>query len=311
MKIGISLPQTGPHATAENLARVAVRAEELGYDSVWVLERLLWPVKPKEPYPASPDGSLPEAYQIVLDPIETLVYVAAHTSRVELGTSVVVLPYHTPVELARRTATLDVLSAGRAVVGVGAGWSQDEFEAAGVPFEKRGARADEFLEAMIRIWTEDPVSFAGKFYSIPESKIGPKPAQKPHPPIFVAGFGQYTFDRAARFGAGWNPSGLPSFEWLENMINQFRKTAEQAGSHNTEVALRAFSMIFPESRASERKPMMGTLEEVREDTRRLRRMGVTHLIHSPPEIGFDPGAGIDRMLEVIEQLIEISDKDSD
>lgn len=308
MKVGISLPQIGPHATAENLARFARRAEELGYDSVWVLERLLWPVNPKEPYPASPDGRLPEAYKIVLDPIETLTYVAAHTERVELGTSVVVLAYHTPVELARRIATLDVLSGGRAVVGVGAGWSHDEFEAAGVPFAKRGARSDEFLEAMVRIWAEDPVSFDGNFYHIPESYIGPKPLQKPHPPIFVAGFVQYTFDRAARFRSGWNPSGLPSFEWLEKMIGGFRETAARRGSHNTEVALRAFSMVFAEPQAGERKPMMGTIEQVREDTRRLRDMGVTHLIHSPPAIGFDPDADIDRMLRVIEQLIESSGK---
>ncbi|HEY3137075.1 MAG TPA: LLM class flavin-dependent oxidoreductase, partial [Blastocatellia bacterium] len=131
MKVGMSLPQIGPQASPESLVKVASRAEELGYDSVWVLERLLWPLNPKEPYPATPDGSLPEAYQIVFDPIETLTFVAAHTRKVQLGTSVVVLPYHTPVQLARRIATLDVLSGGRALVGVGAGWSRDEFEAVG------------------------------------------------------------------------------------------------------------------------------------------------------------------------------------
>src|SRR5215210_7891991 len=110
MKIGISLPQLGPQATRENLISVARRAEEIGYDSIWVLERLLWPTSPQEPYPASPDGLLPEAYKTVLDPIETLTFVSAYTSRVRLGTSVIVLPYHTPVQLARRLAKLDVLS---------------------------------------------------------------------------------------------------------------------------------------------------------------------------------------------------------
>ena len=181
MKIGISLPQIGPQASPENLVSVARRAEELGYDSVWVLERLLWPVNPQEPYPASPDGHLPETYQIVFDPLETLAFVAAHTTRVQLGTSVIVLPYHTPIHLARRISTIDALSGGRVAVGVGAGWSRDEFEAAGTPFERRGARSDEFLEAMIALWTKDPVGFDGKFYHIPESKIGPKPVQKPHP----------------------------------------------------------------------------------------------------------------------------------
>ncbi len=131
VKIGCSLPQLGLQANRENLVRVALRAEELGYDSVWVLERLLWPIEPRDPYPVTPDGKLPETYRVVLDPLETLTFVAALTSKVKLGTSVLVLPYHTPVDLARRIATLDVLSSGRAEVGVGIGWSRDEFEAAG------------------------------------------------------------------------------------------------------------------------------------------------------------------------------------
>ncbi|HVG20853.1 MAG TPA: LLM class flavin-dependent oxidoreductase, partial [Blastocatellia bacterium] len=102
MKTGMSLPQLGPQASRENLIKVARRAEELGYDSLWVLERLLWPMNPQEPYPASPDGSLPDTYKVVLDPLETLTFVAAHTERAQLGTSVLVLPYHTPIELARR-----------------------------------------------------------------------------------------------------------------------------------------------------------------------------------------------------------------
>ena len=306
MKVGISLPQIGAQASPENLITIANRAEELGYDSVWVLERLLWPLNPREPYPAAPDGRLPEAYQTVFDPLETLTFVAAHTRKVQLGTSVLVLPYHTPIQLARRIATLDVLSGGRVLVGVGAGWSHDEFESVGTPFERRGARCDEFLRAMIEIWTKDPVKFEGRFYQIPESRVGPRPIQRPHPPIYVAGFGQYTFNRAVEFGNGWNPAGIGSLEWLEGMIGQFRKTAENAGRGEMEVVLRSFTHVFDESTHNSRAPMMGTRDEVREDTRRLRDMGVTHLIHSPAAIGFDPRAGLDDMLEVMEQLMEIS-----
>ena len=306
MKVGISLPQLGPQALPENLVAVARRAEELGYDSVWVLERLLWPLAPKEPYPAAPDGRLPETYQSVLDPLETLTFVAAHTAKVQLGTSVLVLPYHTPIQLARRLASLDVLSNGRVLVGVGVGWSQDEFEAAGTPFERRGARCDEFLRAMIELWTKDPVRFEGEFYNIPESKVGPKPVQKPHPPIYVAGFGQYTFDRAAKYGNGWNPAGIMSFEVLEAMITQFRQTAERAGRANMEVVLRAFTMLFKEPAGSSRSPMTGSADQVREDTVRLRDIGVTHLIQSPPAVGFDPSATTDQILVLLERLIEIS-----
>jgi probable F420-dependent oxidoreductase len=305
MKIGMSLPQLGAQASAENLIAVARRAEDLGYDSLWVLERLLWPLAPQEPYPASPDGHLPETYQTVLDPIETLTFVAAHTSRVQLGTSVLVLGYHTPIQLARRLATLDVLSNGRALVGVGVGWSRDEFEAAGTPFARRGARADEFLDALIALWTKDPVAFDGEFYHIPESFVGPKPVQKPHPPIYVAGFGQYTLDRAVKYGQGWNPSGMPSFEWLEGMIKQLRETAARAGRDAMEVVFRAFTVVLDQSTA-ERQPMMGTLAQIKEDMARLRDIGVTHLIHSPAAIGFTPSASMDEGLALMERLIEVS-----
>ena len=303
MKVGISLPQLGPQASAENLIRVARRAEEIGYDSAWVLERILWPTNPKEPYPASPDGSLPEAYQIVFDPLESLTFVAAHTSKIRLGTSVLVLPYHTPIQLARRIATLDVLSGGRVDVGVGVGWSRDEFEAVGTPYERRGARCDEFLQAMIAVWTKDPVSFDGQFYHIPESKVGPKPLQKPHPPIYVAGFGAYAFERAAKYGSGWNPSGIPSWEWLERMIKQLHETARVAGAGQMAVVLRAFTIVLPQ--AGKRAPMMGTLDQVKEDIHRLRDIGVTELVHSPPSIGFGP-ASMDEGIKVMEQLIEVS-----
>lgn len=303
MKVGISLPQLGPQASAENLIRVARRAEELGYDSAWVLERLLWPISPKEPYPASPDGSLPDAYQLVFDPLETLTFVAAHTSKIRLGTSVLVLPYHTPIQLARRIATLDVLSGGRVDVGVGAGWSRDEFEAAGTPFERRGARSEEFLRAMIEIWTKDPVSFNGEFYHIPESMVGPKPLQKPHPPIYVAGFGAYVFERAAKYGNGWNPAGVPSWEWLEGMIKQLHETSRRTGAGAMAVVLRSFTIVFPQ--AGKRAPMMGTLDEVKEDIKRLRDIGVTELVHSPPSIGFGPSS-MDEGVELMERLIEIS-----
>ena len=302
MKLGISLPQLGPQASPEALIKVSKRAEELGYDSVWVLERILWPLAPREPYPAASDGKLPETYQSVLDPIETLTFVAAHTTRVQLGTSVLVLPYHSPIQLARRIASLDVLSRGRALVGVGAGWSRDEFEAAGTPFEKRGARCDEFLRAMIEIWTKDPVKFDGQFYRIPESMVGPKPIQKPYPPIYVAGFGQYTFDRAAKFGEGWNPAGIMSFEALEGMIKQFQQTARDAGKDRMEVVLRSFTMVFPKPAGKDRTPMTGSLEQVQEDTTRLREIGVTHLIQSPPAIGFDSRVSVDDMLDLTEKL---------
>ena len=289
MKAGFSLPQIGPQATPENLIRVAQRAEELGYHSLWVLERLLWPLNPREPYPASADGSLPEAYQTVFDPIETLTFVAAHTRKIRLGTSVLVLPYHTPIQLARRIATLDILSGGRVDLGVGAGWSSDEFEAAGTPFKQRGARSDEFLDAMIALWTKDPVSFDGRFYHIPPSKVGPKPLQKPHPPIYVAGFGEYAIQRAAKYGSGWNPAGVSDYNWLGQMISRLHQIGREMGRPQLDVVLRVFPVIFDQPRSGQqpqRQPMMGTLDDIRADAQKLAGIGVTELIYGPAEMGW-------------------------
>jgi len=306
MKLGIQLLQTGPQASAENIIKMAQHAEELGYDSLWTFERTLWPINPQEPYPASADGKLPEAVQIVFDPLETLTFVAAHTKRVRLGTSVLVLGYHNPLQLARRISTLDVLSGGRVDVGTGIGWSHDEYQAAGTPFERRGARGDEFLQVMIDIWTKDPVGFEGEFYSIPESKIGPKPAQKPYPPIYIGGSGIHTYERAARFGAGWNPSGIQRLDTLEQSIKEFHQTAANRGSSNTGIVLRVFTMLLDSSPGEGRAPMIGTLDELREDYKRLRDIGVTELMLTPAEIGFIPGTDIEPGLRRMEQLIEIA-----
>src|SRR5450759_604040 len=131
MKIGFALPNIGPVATTEAVIAVAQRAEELGYNSLWTIERLLSPVNPQTPYPATPDGSLPEEYKHALDPLEALTFAAAHTRTITLGTSVLDIPYYNPVLLARRLTTLDVLSHGRLRVGFGLGWSQDEMDATG------------------------------------------------------------------------------------------------------------------------------------------------------------------------------------
>jgi len=193
LKIGLVLPQAGQQATRENVIQMAKNAESEGFDSLWVFERLLWPINPQTPYVGTPDGSLPIEYQIMLDPLETLTYVAANTNKIALGTSVIDMLFHNPVILARRLATLDILSEGRSIAGFGIGWSKDEYQASNIPFQNRGKRADEFIQVLKRIWTDDVVEFKGKYYSIPASKIGPKPIQKPHPPVYLGSLAQIHF----------------------------------------------------------------------------------------------------------------------
>jgi alkanesulfonate monooxygenase SsuD/methylene tetrahydromethanopterin reductase-like flavin-dependent oxidoreductase (luciferase family) len=181
MKVGITLPNLGPQATRDNILQTAIQAEKEGFDSVWTITRILWPLKPQTPYGGTPDGTLPIEYQNALDPLDVLVYVAANTSKISLGTCVVDMFFYTPVMLAKRYATLDILSQGRVIAGLGLGWSKDEYQASNIPFANRGERADEFLQVLTKIWADDVVEFKGKYYNIPASKINPKPIQKPVP----------------------------------------------------------------------------------------------------------------------------------
>ena len=212
MKLGFALPTAGDWATPENQIRVARQAEALGYHSLWVFQRLLYALEPKNEYPPVPGKVWPKPFERVFDPIVTLAYVAAATQRIRLGTSVLIMPFYQPVVLAKQLATLDVLSGGRLDVGLGLGWSQDEYEAVGVPFKHRGRRADEFLRCLDAIWTQDVTEFHGEFYNVPRSRVEPKPVQKPRPPITIGGYGSTVVKRAVELGDGFNGGNVPMAE---------------------------------------------------------------------------------------------------
>ena len=309
MKAGILLPQTGDSATRENVLYIAKEAEKEGLDSVWVFERLLWPLKPKTPYVATPDGSLPIEYQNVLDPLETLTYLAGNTEQISLGTCLIDMLFHNPVVLARRFATLDVLSHGRAIAGLGIGWSKDEYEVSGVPFKHRGERANEFLQLLKRIWTDEVVEFKGQFYSIPASKIGPKPVQKPHPPILLGGFSPNTFSRIVNYADGWLPvAGFGPLEQLEQAINGLREGARKASKDPSKI--RVFVLTYPnvlDSSSSstsfseqQRLPMTGTTDQIGGDIDQIKAMDVDHIIFGH---AFSPiGKNMKKMIEITKQL---------
>jgi probable F420-dependent oxidoreductase len=306
MKAGILLPQTGESATRENVLYIAKEAEKEGLDSLWVFERLFWPIKPKTPYVATPDGSLPVQYQNVLDPLETLTYLAGHTNEISLGTCLIDMLFHNPVVLARRFATLDVLSRGRIIAGLGIGWSKDEYEVSGIPFEHRGQRANEFLQILKQIWTEEIVEFKGQFYSIPASKIGPKPVQKPHPPILLGGFSPNTFLRIVNYADGWLPvAGFGSLEQLEQAINNLREDAIKANKDASKIHV--FALTYPnvlESSSSsseqQRLPMTGTVDQIGANIIQIKAMGVEHIIFGH---AFSPlGKEMKKMVEITKQL---------
>jgi probable F420-dependent oxidoreductase len=303
MRIGFALGNIGRIGTPENLVRIARHGETLGYDSLWTIERLLWPLNPQTPYPVTRDGALPEEYKHSLDPVDSLVFAAAHTSRIGLGTSVINIPYYNPVTLARRLTTVDYLSGGRLRVGLGLGWSKDEFEAAGAEFSGRGARADEFLRVLTTIWTSDPVEFEGKYFRVPRSIIGPKPVQKPHPPIYLAAFVPAALQRVARSANGWNPVGIP-LAGIGPMFEQVKEMARAAGRDpdSLELVLRADLNVKNESITGERADFSGAPGQIREDIKRCRTLGVTELILDPT---FASGSQeLARWLELMEMFAE-------
>ena len=277
MRFGFALPQVGSVVGAEALLKVAKRAEDLGFDSLWVLDRILWPVNPRAPYPIG-DGSLPVQYKNVLDPVETLTFAAAHTSRIALATGVLNLPWYNPVLLARRLTTLDVLSRGRLRVGFGIGWSPDEYEAAGASWEDRGKRADEAIRVLKRIWTTDPVEFEGKHYRIAKSFIGPKPVQKPHPPIYMAAFTPSAMKRVAAEADAWLPVGIP-LSGVGAMFDGIKKMAKDAGRDPStlELILTAGVEIQERPIEKERAEFTGSLEQIADDFATAQKLGAAEI----------------------------------
>jgi probable F420-dependent oxidoreductase len=286
LKVGITLPQAGEQSTTANIIRTAKTAEDEGFDSLWVFERLLWPISPQTPYVATPDGSLPVEYQRVFDPLETLTFVAAKTNKITLGTSVIDILFHNPVVLARRFATLDVLSGGRTIAGLGIGWSKDEYQVSNIPFENKGKRADEFIQALKKIWTEDIVEFKGNYYSIPTSKIGPKPIQKPHIPIFMGGFSPNTFKRIINYSTnGWLGLIVGPLEYLENTIKSMNEMAIKANKDPNE--FKTILLTYPNiveskneqlTNESQRFPLTGTIDQIGNDIKRIKKIGVDHIV---------------------------------
>jgi len=279
LKIGFSLPHMGSLASAENIAFAARYAESEGFDSLWVIDRILWPAEPQTPYPPSPDGSWPEIYQTVIDPISTLTYVAGLTQKIKLATGIVDMLYQNPLLLANRFAALDNLSKGRLLLGLGNGHSKDEYDAAGVPFEKRGERADEFLQVLNKIWYNDTVEHKGKYYTIPKSVIGPKPYQEKIP-LYLAGFSPKALDRVISSNAnGW--VGIPQLglDDFKQGQEQLRKAAKELGRdpNSIEFPVLVFPEVTEKKLGADRLPMNGSIKQIAEDILELENLGVDHV----------------------------------
>ena len=204
MNIGVSVPLP---AYLVDVGFMARRAEELGFESFWCAEHPFMPVKTASRFPSSPDGVIPETYSHFVDPFVALARASGATSRIKLGTGIVLVPERHPLVLAKEVSTLDHFSGGRFLFGIGAGWLREETEIMGGDFDHRWTQTRESVLAMKELWTKAEAEFHGRYYNFPPVKSYPKPAQKPHPPVLLGGTAKNVFQRVVAWGDGWLPTG--------------------------------------------------------------------------------------------------------
>jgi probable F420-dependent oxidoreductase len=281
MRFGVALPNYGPLAEATTLARSARLAEDLGIDSVWVSDHLVAPVGVQSiyPYDRRPDpkpgdmGVIEHFYE----PLITLSYLAGCTQSVRLGVSAYVMPYRNPVLTAKHVATLDALSGGRLLLGIGAGWLREEFDALAVPFERRGRRTAEYIEVCKRLWSGGDAHFEGECYHLPPVRTGPLPAQRPHPALWIAGNSRAAIERAARIGDGWHAIDLAPGE-LAPLVQRLRDRLAAHGRSAASVCVSLRKGVLVHDRAGETRALYGNRDKIQRDLETYRAAGLDYLV---------------------------------
>ena len=271
MKFGFIIPHNFGLDDPDDVLNIGKRAEELGFDSVWVNHHIL-----NVGYIFDRLGSKP-----YYDAITVLTWVAAHTERVRLGTTVLVLPYLNPLLLAKTLATVDVMSKGRLNVGVGVGALKPESDALGSTFETRGRYADESIKIMRELWESENPEFDGEFFSFSGVKFSPKPIQKPGPPILIGGASRAALRRVATLGDGWHPI-RQSIADLKQNIATIHRLAEEAGRDPSEitVTVRTELDVLDSRSDGTESPMIGTADQLLATIEQYEEIGVSELVLS-------------------------------
>lgn len=249
----------GLNPTPEDYVCVARRAEELGYHSLWLGDHIVIPERINAPYPYTEDGSVGFPRRTPFpDPFVILGYIAGQTRKILLGTSVIIVPYRNPLHVAKAVATVDLVSGGRFLFGVGIGWLKEEFEALGEKFEERGSRTREYLRIMKALWQGGPANFEGKFFRFPEVHAVPTPVQKPHPPIIFGGESPAALRRVADLGDGWQP-GLVSLQTLREKVDQLKELMAKRGRDFSRLSL---SMLGSPDELKQKPELLSQLSEL-------------------------------------------------
>jgi probable F420-dependent oxidoreductase len=262
MKFGIMFANVGPFGSPDRAAHLAQKAEQVGIESLWTVEHVVVPKGYGSKYPYSRDGKMPGPEESPIpDPLIWMTYAAAVTRKIKVATGVLILPQRHPFYVAKELATLDVLSQGRAILGVGIGWLEEEFRGVGVPFAERAARTEESIQALRSLWGEKPSAFAGKHYRWDAVESNPKPVQKPGVPIVVGGHVEGAARRAARYGDGFFPARA---DLLPSLLGTLRKECAAIGRDPNTIEVTSGSVP--------------TLDEVK----RLEDLGVARFTLPPP-----------------------------
>jgi len=280
MQIGVHAPHLGRQLDPNTLRSFAQECETHGVHSLWVSDHVCWPADINSKYPYTHDGSFPAAPDMGwLDPLGTLTFIAGCTSRIRLGTTVLILPYRPPVATAKQLATLDVLSNGRLILGVGVGWMAEEAAVLGMPWDQRGKRSDEQLEIFARLFNDASPSFDGEFYRFEPVGFEPKPIQRPIP-VWVGGATQAAFERTARFGHGFHAA----FQPLDVVAREWQAVraacvARKRDPNELTLSLRLY--LDPAGQMEPEKSIAGTPAQMRDRLAELAAAGVSHVVLDP------------------------------
>lgn len=297
MQIGVHAPHLGRQLDAATIRAFARDCENLGVHSLWVSDHVCWPLTIHSKYPYTDDGSFPATTDMGwLDPLGTLTFLAGCTSRIRLGTTVLILPYRLPVATAKQLASLDVLSDGRLILGVGVGWMAEEAAVLGMPWDHRGRRSDEQLQIFERLFGDPQPSFDGEFYSFPEVGFEPKPIQQPVP-VWVGGATPAAFRRTARFGHGFHAA----FQPIEVVRDEWRAVGaacEAIGRDPAELTLSLRLYLDPDARMEPAKSVAGSPQQMRDRLAELTAAGVQHVLLDPVAKG-----GVEGRLDAVRQFM--------
>lgn len=281
MKFGVFLPVSGRAATRATLMEAAQQAERLGYDSVWSADRIIipWEINTTYPYSRSATFIVPPDRPF-LEALTCLAFLAGCTEKLQLGMSVMVLPYRHPLYWAKITATIDHLSTGRLIMGVGVGWMEEEFKAMNAPFAERGKIADEQLRLLDHLWQDEHIAFDGSYYKLDDIAFSPKPFQKPRVPIWVGGEGKRAQRRAGTFGDAWFPYfvRITPLE-LAKRFENVRRCAAEAGRDPDRIALACCLPIELTAAdvPQEEDYLRGSVAQVTEALHKFKQIGVVHI----------------------------------